>query len=150
MFSPTCLTRSLRERNEFLFRFAKQKLAFFIWGGKQVIKADSLSDESVEEGAVVLTGQESETVQRYRDVLKSCVIKRGEGASYVLLGIESQESIHYAMPVRTMVYDALQYDKTRSLCERYEFAAFDLRQPHQTRPSFCSEQRRSTGRPRTS
>ena len=73
---------------------------FFVWGGKQVIKADSLSDESVEEGAVVLAGEESETAQRYRDVLKSCVIKRGEGVSYVLLGIESQESIHYAMRVR--------------------------------------------------
>ena len=84
---------------------------FFIWGGKQVIKADSLSDESVEEGAVVLAGEESETAQRYRDVLKSCVIKRGEGASYVLLGVENQANIHYAMPVRSMVYDALQYDK---------------------------------------
>ena len=69
-------TRSLRERNEFLFRFAKQKLAFFIWGGRQVIKPDALSDESVEEGSVLLAGEESESAQRYRDVLKSCVIKR--------------------------------------------------------------------------
>ena len=58
-----------------------------------------------------MTGEESETAQRYRDVLKSCVIKRGEGACYVLLGVENQTNIHYAMPVRAMVYDALQYDK---------------------------------------
>ena len=28
---------------------------------------------------------------------------------YLLLGIESQSEVHYAMPVRNMVYDALQY-----------------------------------------
>ena len=59
----------------------------------------------------MLAGEESETTQRYRDVLKSCVIKCGVGACYVLLGIENQTNIHYAMPVRAMVYDALQYDK---------------------------------------
>ena len=101
MYLPTCSTRSLREHNEFLFRFAKQKLAFFIWGGDQVIRADSLRDESVEEIAIVPIGEENaETAQRYRDVLKSCVIKRGEDASYVLLGIENQASVHYAMRVR--------------------------------------------------
>ena len=84
---------------------------FFIWGGDRVIQPDSLVDESVEEGAVVLAGKESETAQRYRDVLKSCVIKRGEGASYVLLGVENQSAVHYAMSVRAMVYDALQYNK---------------------------------------
>ena len=83
---------------------------FFIWGGDQVIQPDSLEDESIEEGAVLLEGGESETAQRYRDVLKSCVIKRDEGACYVLLGVENQTNIHYAMPVRAMVYDALQYD----------------------------------------
>ena len=85
---------------------------FFIYGGDQVIKAESLSDESVEEEAIVLAdGEKTETAQRYRDVLKSCVVKRGEDASYVLLGIENQSHVHYAMPVRAMLYDALQYDK---------------------------------------
>ena len=50
---------------------------FFIYGGDQVIQADSLCDESVEEIAIVPLGEEdAETAQRYRDVLKSCVIKR--------------------------------------------------------------------------
>ena len=32
-----------------------------------------------------------------------------ENADYLLLGIENQTEIHYAMPVRNMIYDALQY-----------------------------------------
>lgn len=31
--------------------------------------------------------------------------------AYILLGIENQTDIHYAMPVRNMIYDALQYGK---------------------------------------
>ena len=50
-------------------------------------------------------------MQKYRDILKSAVIMQDEKASYVLLGIENQTDIHYAMPVRNMIYDALQYGK---------------------------------------
>ena len=32
-------------------------------------------------------------------------------AAYILLGIENQTDIHYAMPVRNMIYDALQYGR---------------------------------------
>ena len=49
------------------------------------------------------------TIQKYRDLLKSCVIMQDDQMSYIMLGIENQSDIHYAMPVRNMVYDALQY-----------------------------------------
>lgn len=52
-----------------------------------------------------------EAVQKYRDILKSAVVKQDDKASYVLLGIENQTDIHYAMPVRNIIYDALQYGK---------------------------------------
>lgn len=32
-------------------------------------------------------------------------------AAYLLLAIEAQANIHYAIPVKNMVYDALQYTK---------------------------------------
>ena len=32
-------------------------------------------------------------------------------ASYILLGVENQTDVHYAMPVRNIIYDALQYGK---------------------------------------
>ena len=50
-------------------------------------------------------------MQKYRDILKSAVIKQDEKMSYVLLGIENQTDVHYAMPVRNAIYDALQYGR---------------------------------------
>ena len=52
-----------------------------------------------------------EAVQKYRDVLKSTVIMQNSKASYILLGVENQTDVHYAMPVRNIIYDALQYGK---------------------------------------
>ena len=44
-------------------------------------------------------------------MLKSTVIMQDTTASYILLGIEDQTDVHYAMPVRNIIYDALQYGK---------------------------------------
>ena len=44
-------------------------------------------------------------VQKYRDVIKRW---RG-GTDLTVLACESQEKIHYAMPVRNMLYDTLTY-----------------------------------------
>ena len=52
-----------------------------------------------------------DAIQKNRDVLKSTVIMKDEKMAYILLRIENQTDIHYAMPVRNMIYDALQYDK---------------------------------------
>ena len=54
---------------------------------------------------------ETEVQQKYRDVLKRAVIMQNKETTYLLLGIENQTDIHYAMPVRNMIYDSLQYGK---------------------------------------
>lgn len=46
-------------------------------------------------------------VQKYRDVVK----KATKRAVFMILGIENQSDIHYAMPVKVMGYDYLGYDK---------------------------------------
>jgi hypothetical protein len=48
-----------------------------------------------------------ETVVRIRDVVK----KTAYGVEFVVLGIESQKKVHYAMPLRTLLYDGLGYLK---------------------------------------
>ena len=40
-----------------------------------------------------------------------CIRDRDDEAAYILLGSENQTDIHYAMPVRNIIYDALQYGK---------------------------------------
>ena len=56
-------------------------------------------------------GEDSKPVpiQKYRDVLKMVTAMEDNNATYLLLGIENQSQINNAMPVRNMMYDALQY-----------------------------------------
>ncbi len=86
---------------------------FFLYNGKQVILPDMLRE--MDRTALALPyGDErnsSEAVQKYRDVFKLLAAMEDDKASYILLGVEDQASVHYAMPVRNMFYDATQYVK---------------------------------------
>ena len=90
---------------------------YLIYGGKTVVDPALLQELDTTEivlpfGAQDENGSQPEdAVQKYRDVLKSAVIKQDGEAAYILLGIENQTDIHYAMPVRNIIYDALQYGK---------------------------------------
>ena len=46
---------------------------------------------------------------RHRDLLKLYTAMQDERAIYLVLGLEVQALVHYAMPVRGMLYDALNY-----------------------------------------
>lgn len=45
-------------------------------------------------------------IQKYRDVFKRLAAMEDDNAAYLLIGIENQTYIHYAMPVKDMLYDA--------------------------------------------
>ena len=88
---------------------------FLIYNGEARIQSQSLQERDATELAVLFSNDsvknETEVQQKYRDVLKRAVIMQNKEATYLLLGIENQTDIHYAMPVRNMIYDALQYGK---------------------------------------
>ncbi len=44
-------------------------------------------------------------------MLKQAVIRRTDTCSYIIIGIENQSEVHYAMPVRNMIYDAMNYGR---------------------------------------
>ena len=74
-------------------------------------RPDSQSSCSYKGGAM---GAKDTKVKEYlsdneRDLLKSVVVKSIGSAYVVLIGVENQSDIHYAMPVRNMIYDALSY-----------------------------------------
>ena len=48
-------------------------------------------------------------VQKFRDLLKGYIAKEYRGRIYAILGVESQAHIHYAMPVKVMLYDIMNY-----------------------------------------
>lgn len=84
---------------------------FFLYDGKQVISSHSLKELDTAAIALLynLEGKKEKTVQKYRDVLKYLTGMTDEKNTYLILGIENQSEIHYAMPVRNWLYDALQY-----------------------------------------
>lgn len=82
---------------------------FAIGDGKKLIKPEDLVDVDITEEAIIDTSDGLFTSRKYRDVVKRAVVKRDNKASYVILGIENQSNIHYAMPVRNLLYDALNY-----------------------------------------
>lgn len=85
---------------------------FYVHNGKQVIDPGQLQSlDTAEIGTPFGSKEGQEVVQKYRDILKRVSIKRDENMTYVLLGIEDQTRVHYAMPVRNIIYDALQYGK---------------------------------------
>ena len=83
-----------------------------LYDGEQVILPEDLQERDSTEVLSVLglDGKEIHT-QKWRDLLKSAVIKSSNSVFYILIGIENQTDIHYAMPVRSMLYDAMNYGK---------------------------------------
>lgn len=84
---------------------------YYLFNGKQMINPDKLSILDPAEMAIVSENTSEEVVQKIRDVLKQCVLMTDGKFTYLILGIENQAEIHYAMPVRNMIYDALDYGK---------------------------------------
>ena len=88
---------------------------FYVYNGEQVLKPEDLKELDTAESVIIFdtagSKQISESKQKYRDVLKSAVFMRNNKTVYAVFGIENQSEVHYAMPVRCFVYDAMQYDR---------------------------------------
>jgi hypothetical protein len=84
---------------------------FLIYNGKQVIDPDSLQELDSKALDIVYGGTDvtNQTVQRYRDVMKTAVLMTDQKMTYLILAVENQSEIHYAMPVKNCMYDAMQY-----------------------------------------
>ena len=63
---------------------------YLIYDGEQVIKPEQLTD---------------------MDTTQYVAVKTDDRYTYLVLGIENQSHVHYAMPVRNMLYDAMQLEK---------------------------------------
>lgn len=82
---------------------------YVLFQGEQIIKAETLIEKDSTEVLSILIDGREEQFQKWRDLIKGTVIKRNKDMVFVLIGIENQSDIHYAMPVKNMIYDALNY-----------------------------------------
>ena len=79
----------------------------FLYHGKQVINPDNLTEmDSTEIVVPYGKGDVGVPEQKYRDVLK--LMMTDGNIAYCILGCEDQGTIHYAMPVKNMLYDSMQ------------------------------------------
>jgi len=97
---------------EFLYnneRFA-DLFNYYLFDGRQVIRPEDLEERDTTE-VLSLYGRNKKEIQKqkWRDLLKHAIIKATKTTVFVLLGIENQGEIHYAMPVKNMIYDGESY-----------------------------------------
>lgn len=78
-----------------------------LFDGELVLKAEDLSEVDTDVSSVLKFNSHAETVQKVLDVVK----KTAYGVDFVIWGLESQQKIHYAMPLRHMIGDAFSYLK---------------------------------------
>lgn len=84
----------------------------FVFGGRQLVKADDLVDLDTQVGdydndAVGRRSKKKKHRIRYRDLIR----KAAFGVNFVVVGIENQEQVHYLMPLRIMSYDCNEYQR---------------------------------------
>lgn len=77
-----------------------------LFSGKQIFKKEHLKREDGVQGVILKTEDGKETaIERYRDIMMTS----DDGTRIVILACENQDEIHYGMPVRGMLYDAVSY-----------------------------------------
>ena len=82
-----------------------------LFGGREIIKPGELEATDTEQSTVLKHRKDAESIKASRDVIKICKRSTMYGVQLVLLGLEAQEHVHYAMPLRVMGYDYASYKK---------------------------------------
>jgi len=82
---------------------------YFMYGGKNIIKPNELNPMDTTSVVLPYGNGKKQPLQKIRDVLKLYTAMKGNDAYYLILGIELQSHTHFAMPVRNMLYDAMNY-----------------------------------------
>lgn len=81
----------------------------FVFNGDKVVNPNHLIDEDTTE--IETDVEKSILLQKYRDNIKLLKSMTDGKMKMLLLGVENQTHINYAMPVRVMEYDAIAYNK---------------------------------------
>ena len=126
MGTPDTVTKALMGDNKY---FA-DVFNYYLYDGEQVIDPDKLSEKDITELALPFGADGKPiAVQKLRDVLKSVVIMQDEHAAYLLLGIENQMHLHYAIIIKNMLYDSLDYsDQVRVIAKKHREEAKENKQ----------------------
>lgn len=104
-----------------------------VFQGKEVLKPEVLQEMDTDLSGIIQFKDYEESLVRTRDVVK----KMAFGVEFAVLGIESQMKTHYAMPLRTLLYDGMGYLK-----EYQEIAHSRKKEGGMTEAEFLSGMRK--------
>ena len=85
---------------------------YFLFDGREIIDPGELKEQDTTEifSAFGISKKELH-LQKWRDLLKHVVVKSTNYCTYIIIGVENQSEIHYAMPIKNMIYDAINYGR---------------------------------------
>ena len=78
-----------------------------MFDGRQILKPEELEEVDTDLSSVLKINGHAETIQKIFDVVK----KTAYGVDFMIWGLENQDNVHYAMPLRHMLNDSLAYLK---------------------------------------
>ena len=78
-----------------------------LFAGSTILKPNDLKEVDTDISSIIKFNGHAETIQRIMDVVR----KTAYGVDFIIWGLENQEKIHYAMPLRHMIADSLIYLK---------------------------------------
>lgn len=102
---PDIVLKDYWKNNE---KFADLLNAFF-FDGKQMIKAEDLTNEDSDNSTVIINNKHINSLKSDRDLLKIVKFCSRFDVKFALIGLGNQANIHYAMPIRIVEYDANSY-----------------------------------------
>ena len=82
---------------------------FKLYGGRQLIHVADLKPFDSAEVVAAYGNQAKNPRQVFRDNVSIWAAMQDDHSAYIILGIESQANVNYAMPVRNMHYDSSNY-----------------------------------------
>ncbi|NDO51047.1 transposase [Lachnospiraceae bacterium MD335] len=82
-----------------------------LFEGRQLIRPEELEDIDTEESTVLEHRKYAQSISAARDCIKISKKSLTYGVELVMLGLENQEHVHYAMPMRLWGYDYGTYKK---------------------------------------
>ena len=80
-----------------------------VFGGRQVVHGEDLQAMDSQTGLWrAFPGKRVRKAdKKYRDLVRKVAM----GVNFTIIGVENQDKVHYLMPLRTMLYDAAEYER---------------------------------------
>lgn len=82
-----------------------------LFSGDKVVEPENVEelDGSERHSIPSASGKRQPSIKKDRDILRKVTIDNDSFCTRLIAGVEHQSDVHYAMPVRDMLYDSLKY-----------------------------------------